>query len=269
MAIATLDAYKAALGRQGQLVPVTIGSLTASAGRSYDLWMYTAPIPAAPTTAVALDRASTGALGQFNAGSGLDLGVLGARFSAFAAANYILVDRLSHQGGLSGTVATAQTTNLPTAALSRQTSGVGVMVDLTIYSAVGTTASSVSLSYTNSDGTSGRTSPSVAFGGTGFREAGRNIHIPLQEGDVGVRSVESVTLAGTTGTVGNFGVTLYKPLFAVLIADTSGVLSAGGLISGNTFGGVPLIEDDACLALQGYMAGINISAAGTLLVSEF
>jgi len=35
----------------------------------------------------------------------------------------------------------------------------------------------------------------------------------LADGDTGVRSVEGVTVAATTGTAGNFGVTLFKPIF--------------------------------------------------------
>jgi hypothetical protein len=116
---------------------------------------------------------------------------------------------------LSGTVTTAQTTNLPTAALTRYTSGVGVMASLEITTAVGTTATTATVSYTNSAGVAGRTSPAVTFGGTNDRQASQVQLVPLQAGDVGVRSVESVTLAASTGTAGAFGVTLFRPLAAL------------------------------------------------------
>jgi hypothetical protein len=112
-------------------------------------------------------------------------------------------------------VATTQTTNLPTAALTRYTSGVGVFACLEITTAVGTTATTATVSYTNSSGTAGRTSPAITFGGTNDRQVNQVQMIPFQVGDVGVRSVESVTLAATTGTAGAFGVTLFRPVAVI------------------------------------------------------
>jgi hypothetical protein len=163
-----------------------------------------------------------------------------------AGESHLVCDRLSHQGGLSGTAAGAQTTNLPTAALTRYTSGVGVFAALEIYSTVGTTATTVTASYTNESGSSGRTSPAMAFGGTNEREVGRIVVLPLQSGDVGVRSVESVTLAGTTGSVGNFGVTLFRPLAFMPAANIGGwnYLYDGVLAAGVS---IPQVVSDACL----------------------
>ncbi len=39
--------------------------------------------------------------------------------------------------------------------------------------------------------------------------------LSLAQADLGFSSVENVTLAANTGTAGNFGVTIYKPLLAV------------------------------------------------------
>jgi hypothetical protein len=36
--------------------------------------------------------------------------------------------------------------------------------------------------------------------------------MPLQAGDRGVKSVESLTLSASTGTAGNFGLTLFRPI---------------------------------------------------------
>jgi hypothetical protein len=124
----------------------------------------------------------------------------------------ILADMLSHQGGLSGILPTPQTTNLPTAALTRSTSGVGVMAAVEIYTAIGTTQTTATVSYTNQAGTSGRTSQPFLIGGTGYREAGKMIPIMPQDGDTGFRSIESITLLASTLTAGNFGITLFKPI---------------------------------------------------------
>lgn len=266
MAIPDLDAYKLALSDARQINPLNIGSSTVLAGRLYDLWRTAAPIGAVPGAAVAPDRTLLGALGQENPGAGSDLGIVGARFSSLNPGNYIIADRVSHQGGLSGIVTTAQTANLPTAALTRYTSGEGVWAALTIYTQIGTTATTVAVSYTNEAGTSGRVSPLVQLGATGFREANRCIVLPRQDGDLGVRSVESVTVTATTGTAGSFGVTLFRPLFVLCVSDTSGVLSASGLITGSTFGGVAEIEDDACIFPLSITAGTNAVGSGALIL---
>lgn len=266
MAIATLDAFKDALGTQRQIVSVNLTTSAAAAGRVYDTWRSSAPLGAVPTASVAPTNATLGALGQLNPASG-QLSIVGARFSSLNPGVYLICDRLVHQAGLSGTVATAQTTNLPTSAITRGT-GVGVMMGLTIYSQVGATATTVSASYTNTVPTAGRTTPLVAFGGTGFREANRMIILPYAEGDAGVNSVQSVTVTATTGTAGAFGVTLFRPLFAVLVSDASGVLSAGGFITGNTAGGIPAIPNDACLFALAVSTSTNTMGCGALLLDE-
>ncbi|MDX2073023.1 MAG: hypothetical protein SFX19_01505 [Alphaproteobacteria bacterium] len=172
----------------------------------------------------------------------------------------MLIDRLSHQGGLSGTVTTAQTTNLPTAALPRYTSGEGVMMALEIYTSVGsTTAANATVSYTNQAGVSGRTSKIVILGGTTDFAASRFIILPLQDDDTGVRSVQSVTLSANTGSAGNFGVTLFKPLslFPSFSQAFDGIQprTFNTLIGG--FGCCPEILNDACLGLLGFANSTN------------
>lgn len=174
--------------------PVTVGGLQATA---------------APSTATACDSTTVGALNRPLAGSGDQVIVGGYVQSNMADTGVVLIDRLSHQGGLSGTVTTTQTTNLPTAALTRYTSGVGVQAALEIYTALGSTDAVWTVVYTNQAGTGSR---SVSFI-LGFTPSLSSfIPIPLQGTDSGVKSVESVTLTPSTGTAGNFGVTLYKPL---------------------------------------------------------
>ncbi len=216
-------------------------------GRLHSLAKTTPNVMTTPITAAAVDRTLVGCIGQQNSSTVLRLVrmVLGTG----EACSLAVVDRLSHQGGLDGTSSSAQTTNLPTAALTRYTSGVSVMAGLEIYSAVGGTPQTATASYTNSGSTSGRTAPACVFGGTGFTAAARFIPLNLQSGDVGIKSVESVTLSGSTGTVGNFGVTLYRRLtpflaIAPYMPDThiyDAVQHLGGFM--------PRVLDDACLFL--------------------
>jgi len=141
------------------------------------------------------------------------------------------------------------------------------MIGLTIYTQIGTTATTVTVSYTNSSGTSGRTSTAVVIGGTGFREASRMILIPLQADDVGVNSVESVTLVASTTTAGNFGVTLFRPLYAIG-TDQDSVVREGDFITGWSGGGISVVPDNACLFSLLLSTSINAAASGALYLSQ-
>lgn len=140
---------------------------------------------------------------------------------------WMLCDRLSHQGGLSGSALGAQTTNLPTAALTRHTSGEGVFAAIMIYTSISSSAQTVTMSYTNQAGTSGQTSRSAIIGGTNNQTAGRLIVLPLADGDTGVQAVASITLSGSTGTAGNLGIVLFKPV-AMYFSDFSNATTGKG-----------------------------------------
>lgn len=266
MAIPDLSAYKLALSDTRQVNTLNIGTSTTIAGRMYDMWRVVAPTGVVPSTAVAPDRTTLGAQEIYNPSGGQSLGIVGARFNSLNPGNYIIADRLSHQGGLSATVITPQVTNLPTAALTRYTSGEGVWAALTIYTQIGVTATTVSMSYTNHAGVSGRVSPETPFGATGFREANRCIVLPLQGDDLGVRSVESITVIASTTTTGAFGVTLFKPLYVIAVNGTDGALSTSGFITGSTFGGIARVENDACLFPLSIMTSFNPIGSGSLIL---
>lgn len=223
----------------------------AASGNGFD-------VGAVPTAAVVPTTATVGAVGQRdgtlqNSGGSLKNWLVAAelvpQFGATVATPglWLLCDRLSHQGGLSGTTTGAQTTNLPTAALTRYTSGEGVMAGLSIYSQLGASGTTVTASYTNTASTAGQATQAVAIGATAFREVNRLILLPLASGDTGVKSVESVTLAASTGTAGNIGVVLFKPLAAFCTFPGIDELRAEPVLTGTMFGGLPEIVDDACL----------------------
>ena len=232
---------------------LTPGTLVA--GRIWSLWMWDGQpgaATAAPTTAVTVNNATAGSLQQGTPGGGVDLFLAGFVASAHVAGTLVVYDRLAQQGGLSATTTGAQTTNLPTAALSRYTSGVGVEAWLEIYTAIGTTATTVKASYTNTVPASGQTTPQgtngPTFGSAGFDGAQQILPLGLQSGDLGVKAVASVTITASTLTAGNFGVTLAYPL-AVLPMPLPG---AASLWSGIMTAGGPLdlgTAADSCIAL--------------------
>lgn len=271
-AYADYAAYRAALIQPFERVAIQknmTGSLVAN--RPMSTWIQGGGFPVAagtPAAAAAPTRTTVGALGQQNGGAG-QLRMLLAQIGhnnygtdtlqALGLGMVVIADRLSHQGGLSGTVTGAQTTNLPTAALTRYTSGVGVMAALEIYIAVGATLVNPIVSYTNQAGTAGQTSQVFNFGGTTRNEISRFITIPLAAGDTGVRSVESVTLGVSTLTAGNFGVTLFKPLCMLPLVPYGTEFTGDPFLSMG--GQAEEVLDDACLF---FITQTNSTAQATI-----
>lgn len=214
------------------------------AGRVSSLWQYEG-YPgggAAPTTVANPTNATDGALPITDAGGGRTKWLLGITGASATAGTLILYDRLLHIGGLSGTTTTAQTV---AGSLTRNTGGVGNQIWVEIYSTIGTTATTITASYTNQAGTSGRTTTATAIGGTGLREAQRIIPLPLASGDSGVQACASVTVLASTTTAGNFGVSIVKPI-AIIPLSLLGCGSVRDFIAG--LPSVPSIEAGSCLA---------------------
>lgn len=212
-------------------------------------WIVGALNAGAPTTAAVPVSTTFGALGSDRPlrAPAVAHRIVQIRGHCAMPGRFWIVDRLSHQGGLSGTVTTAQTTNLPTAALTRYTTGEGVCLGAEIYTTIGTTGTTITVSYTNQAGTSGRTTVATAFGATNYREGNRILPLPLQAGDTGVRAVASATVLATTGTAGNFGITLFKPLLSFSVFQPGpfvwDAVEDGG-------GYAPEVLADACLTLH-------------------
>jgi hypothetical protein len=138
-----------------------------------------------------------------------------------------------------------------TSTLPRYTDGDGVQV-MAVSVAGRTGGQSFFINYTNSDGVSGRISQtviqnSVSVNGsivTSDRASAnaRGPFIPLQEGDTGVRSIESVTMLGAD--VGLFSLVLVKPLAQLSLRGIDAPVEVNYFTD---FGQLPRIEDDAYL----------------------
>lgn len=198
---------------------------------------------AAPGAAANPTRSTAGAWQQANATGGRKLRFFSAVGAASAAGMLLLYDRLAHVSGLSGTVTTAQNLNGGSPmGITRYTSGDRVEIWAEIYTAIGATGTTISVSYANTAGASKTTQP-VAIGATGRNEAGRIIRVSLASGDTGVQSATSATLAASTVTAGDFGITLARPLLQIPITIANGSGVAWWPMSP-----VPEIPADACLA---------------------
>ncbi len=195
-------------------------------------------------------KATIGSMRYNNAASGKQLWLLGIEAIASGPGTFILYDRLYHCRGLSGTSAVAQSVG---GSVTRNTGGLGNEIWLEIYTLIGTTATTLTASYTNQDGVTKTTLP-IVWGGTNTREVDRVVRLPLANGDTGVQGVISVTAVATTGTAGDFGITIARPL-------TRGYIEAAACACfRDLLSGVPAmlsITDDACLALLWHAAAVT------------
>lgn len=139
-----------------------------------------------------------------------------------------------------------------TVALPRYADGKGVQV-LAVSVAGRTGGQQFNFSYTNSDGVSGRTSRNVLqtsaaaigtiVGSSPTAQLGANPFCGLQDGDSGVRSIESVTMVGAD--VGLFSLILVKPIAQILCRSVNSPYEKDFLI--HDFD-LPKIKDDAFLS---------------------
>ena len=230
----------------------TLAATNTVQGRLTSLWQYEgAPAGgAAPGGTVRVPtNATDGAYKQANPGGGREKWLLSLNGWGSSGGSLIIVDRLLD---ISGFAADATTTRTVGGTLTRNTGGLGNLIIAEIYTIVGTTATTITASYTNQAGTSGRTSTATAFGGTGLREAQRAIILPLQSGDTGVQACASCALAATTGTAGDYGITIARKI-AQLDIPAGGGGAFRDLISGTP--AIIEVDTDACLAAYWVASG--------------
>jgi hypothetical protein len=181
----------------------------------------------------------------------------------------ILMDYIGFYGFIDESVLDEQfldnTTPLP-----RHADGRGVQM-MPVVVAGQTGGQTFTVSYTNQDGVPGRVTPSVTMttqfvNGTILHSAqaaavneNNGPFLPLQRGDSGVRSVESVTIGGV-GDVGLFALVLVKPLSTVSLRGIDAPTEIDFLTD---MASIPEIEDDAYL---NFLALPNGSLSGAPIV---
>lgn len=228
-------------GRQGR--PFRKDSITTVAGIMYSLWKATGrpQAGATPTTAAVCDLANAGGILHTDAGGGNTLYLGRASFSSTVAGTLVLYDRLIHMGGLDGTSVGTQTVSTPALPSGRcDPNGLDVQCFLEWYTATGASARTATINYTDQGGASGTTTASLHASVA----ASALIEVVPASGDSGFRDIDDLTLSASTGTAGNFGVTLARKLIEIPI----GLANVGGDRSGFEMN-LPIIPADACLWL--------------------
>lgn len=179
----------------------------------------------------------------------------------------LLADLLVAAGNINANATGAQAVN--TVALTRYTTGVGVMMIMEVTTALGATASNVTISYTNTVPTSGRSTGAIAMTTSciTFRTqpVAGGILIPLQAGDLGVRSVETVTFSAAM-LAGVLAILLYMPLVLMptLAITTYVERSTPGML-----GGITQLVDDTSHILGCLMVFVLTSTTSTGVQTYF
>jgi hypothetical protein len=212
-----------------------VGTAPEAAGSWYS-WAKDAGNPGAwaPGTPGLAGRATDGTLAADNGCIRIPNAV-GANYLTAAdivtsvACNPWLFDVLLVNSGIVVTTTTAQTLNtaaLPARDANGTTNGEGVWVGLLVTTATTNAAlnSTMTISYTNSAGVAGRTGiASTAYPYPATAVIGTVFWFQLAAGDVGVRSVQTITLAVSL-TAGAVSLILARPIFnqAALVANVGG-----------------------------------------------
>jgi hypothetical protein len=153
--------------------------------------------------------------------------------------------------------------------LPRCVDGKGVQV-MAVSVAGRTGGQRFTIKYTNSDGVANRISQGVienSFTANGTivtsataTNGSSGLFVPLQSGDSGVRSIQSVTMQGVD--VGLFALVLVKPLLQTQIKETTAPYEKDMILLGAS---LPVVEDDAFL---GFACIPNGSLSGVVLMGD-
>ena len=223
--IENIDNLVKALGNNSSRIVLDKASIASQIANSYcSLWRATGQPGqgAIPTVVATCNNTTVGTIG-FNQqmSPSTSYGAYLEIATGNAAMTMELHDRLANMGGLNGTLTTAQSVNLDLSTLL-STDNINVRKGddnysdvqwwLEWYTATGVTAVTATIAVTYNDGTTGNLSVlSLAATRPASHMIPLNSLIPSAQSGKFIRGIVSVTLSATTGTAGNFGVTVTRP----------------------------------------------------------
>lgn len=226
MAIDTPTKLIAAIAGQNR-VPYMKNALggTLVAGRPYGL-MTTAGSPGAMTVPTTLAGSNTngtslaGALPYINAAGGTQKYIGGVNIglnpstTASTGGSIHFYDMVWWNGGITATLTTALTIDsaaFPARDRNGSVSGEGYIPWVFVSGTMGAGTPTLTLSYTNTDGTTGRTATCVAIA---TAVSGTMIPFALQTGDTGVQSIQTLTQSATW-TSGTYHIVVMRYICSV------------------------------------------------------
>lgn len=223
--IENIDNLVKALGNNSSRIVLDKASIASQTANSYcSLWRATGQPGqgAIPTVVATCNNTTVGTIG-FNQqiSPSTSYGAYLEIATGNAAMTMELHDRLANMGGLNGTLTTAQSVNLDLNTLlatdnidtrKGDANYSDVQWWLEWYTATGVTAVTATIVVTYNDGTTGNLSVlSLAATRPASHMIPLNSLIPSAQSGKFIRGIVSVTLSATTGTAGNFGVTVTRP----------------------------------------------------------
>ena len=223
--IENIDNLVKALGNNSSRIVLDKASIASQTANSYcSLWRATGQPGqgAIPTVVATCNNTTVGTIGFNQQTSPItSYGAYLEIATGNAAMTMELHDRLANMGGLNGTLTTAQSVNLDLSTLL-STDNINVRKGdanysdvqwwLEWYTATGVTAVTATIAVTYNDGTTGNLSAlSLASSRPASHMIPLNSLIPSAQSGKFIRGIVSVTLSATTGTAGNFGVTVTRP----------------------------------------------------------
>jgi hypothetical protein len=166
----------------------------------------------------------------------------GVQYGANNSARLRLCDML-YKVGTFPTVNSAQAITTPPSYSGRIPGGdyKGTELWLEAVTAFTTSVPIITVTYTNQDGTTGKSTG--AFTVPVLPTLGRMIQIPLAAGDTGIQKIESVTSSGSSA--GTFNLLVLRPLWTGRVAFAN----YGG-VYGPELTGLPIVYDTSALIVQ-------------------
>lgn len=258
MTISTVNGLLAAMANPAKRAQFNINKASIStqgAGGWSALWRATGtPTQGAiPGAAAVIDDTLAGALVNFadaSGGEGWNLAKL-AIARGNAGDSLVIYDRLAHMGGLSGTTTGNQTVSVDVSGSSNnlanrcnQTTYGDVEWWADIYTDIGTSAQTCTVTYTNAAGSSGQTTTFSLGGASPLNQDSRCFPIITTNGEF-IKSIQTVSISVSTGTAGSWGITARKRIAALgpfPVANRMDNIAWDAL-------GLPPIPNSACLEM--------------------
>lgn len=258
----------------------TIG-VNYTAGRWHDMSLLTGAPVANAFTGTALNAQvadENSGYGMFHGGNVsaltkhlINMGAVG-NAATTVPGTLMLIDMCLYYPGISLTSASVQ--NLVNgSSLTRYTNGVGLRPYLVVTAATGVNTPSIAMSYTRQ--TTGGTDTGRALGAatnltasaiighishSGTATNNRGPFLPLQSGDTGIKSVQSVTITTPHATSGTAALVLARPIMEIPMT-VANAMTERDLVT--QLPSMPKIEDGACLTWI-YLAGAA-TVAGSII----
>ncbi len=234
---------------KGQLIFFQKASITSVAAYWYRLWNGAGFPGAGSEPSPALQGAvptkdTLGAMPIANPTSPATLHMLSFGAGGPTLEALMLYDRIWHVGGINLNINTLQSFT-GTLAPTRHSDGIGNELLIEVTTASGTTATTITVNYTN---TLDQSKQATVTWPASAQPVNRAWFLSLAAGDLGVKSVQSVQLSAATGAAGVANLVMFNGAETVVVPWAANQWTERDLVL--QMANLPRVLDNACLALM-------------------